>query len=305
VRRGGAVLCAIALALAGLVLLLVSKTPTKVVLANNQIGQWNSAANYLDRKLMTWFNWIELRKFIDELGLMSQLIERKLVINAPVNYGQNIFRVTFVERHNCRINVGLCQGDGYIRRGVFSGEQGKEPAWIDGRFAHLFAKRRLLVQRLVKHAIRAERHGEHLWTNVYPSRNRVSNILNGNTQIQTGAPIWIESQPRAVQPYSYSYPGALTDNQGIVSRVSGVLGSISGFLCGTRLPRVHKEDSKRNNYSRFFPRWGALVAPVGVIVLLWGWNCIRNERRLFWGILAFIGGAILWGYGYISLFYPS
>lgn len=50
-----------------------------------------------------------------------------------------------------------------------------------------------------------------------------------------------------------------------------------------------------DDFNPFFPSWGIVLAPVGWVVLGWGWWHIREDRRIH--LLAFIGGCLLWMYG--------
>src|SRR6266851_1771487 len=56
-----------------------------------------------------------------------------------------------------------------------------------------------------------------------------------------------------------------------------------------------QEDS--SGFEHRLPQW-RLIGPAiaSFFLALWGWGCIRNERRIAWGFLAFIGGCVLWAY---------
>jgi hypothetical protein len=56
------------------------------------------------------------------------------------------------------------------------------------------------------------------------------------------------------------------------------------------------------NFKDNFPPWRTVVlALAGIWCITWGWWNLRNERWLIWATLAFVGGCILWLYGFGSL----
>lgn len=111
-------------------------------------------------------------------------------------------------------------------------------------------------------------------------KTNTSIVAHNGTLGQSSVSGWRNPRPR-------------TDNQCVMGALIGAFSGVRRFLSRARLPGIYDENSEGRQNSRFFPRWGALVAPIGAMILLWGWNCIRNERNLRWGSLAFVGGAIL------------
>lgn len=94
-------------------------------------------------------------------------------------------------------------------------------------------------------------------------------------------------------------------NQGIVSEIIRRLGSVRRFFSRTHLTNVDDQqaasDSERTPFQNFFPKWGSVFAPIGLVAGFWGWSNIRDNRRLRWGTTAFVCGLIMWGYGFARL----
>jgi hypothetical protein len=96
----------------------------------------------------------------------------------------------------------------------------------------------------------------------------------------------LKSEPRSVNHFQLLARG-----------LSSSLRRFGGFSGFPRLPSIDTKDADGDDDSRLFPSWCVFLAPVGVISLLWGWDCIRNETNLLWGGIAFGVGGIVWGYG--------
>jgi hypothetical protein len=104
--------------------------------------------------------------------------------------------------------------------------------------------------------------------------------------------VWMN--PRAILPFEISD-----------SSIRRALGSFGGFSRFPRLPSVDTENTESDQDSpylkRFFPRWCAIFAPFGAIVLGWGWWNLRDNRRLPWSAISFCVGCIFWIYGFTRL----
>jgi hypothetical protein len=60
---------------------------------------------------------------------------------------------------------------------------------------------------------------------------------------------------------------------------------------------VSDDRSYAEQFSSSFPPWHMWIPALsGLVVGWWGWHSLRNNRRLFWGICAFLFGIMLWGY---------
>ena len=83
------------------------------------------------------------------------------------------------------------------------------------------------------------------------------------------------------------------------------LSSFSGFFGRSHLKNVNDQQSKSDEnggiLKHFFPKWGSIFAPLGVLIGGWGYWNIRDNRRLFWGTSTFLFGCILWMYGFARL----
>jgi hypothetical protein len=60
---------------------------------------------------------------------------------------------------------------------------------------------------------------------------------------------------------------------------------------------VHDDGSDPGHFRSRFPPWTLLVpAFIGLFIGWYGWHNIRNGRRLFWSVVIFLIGIILWAY---------
>jgi len=82
---------------------------------------------------------------------------------------------------------------------------------------------------------------------------------------------------------------------------SGAFGSIGRFLRGSHLEDVDDEQSKSDKDGKFFPKWSAVLAPIGVVEIWWSWGRVRTETRISRDVLIFIGSAIFWTYGFAGI----
>jgi hypothetical protein len=87
-------------------------------------------------------------------------------------------------------------------------------------------------------------------------------------------------------------PRTVSHLQLLAGGLSTPLGRVSRFSSLARLPSVDGKDAESDNDRRLFPSWCAFLAPVGVVILLWGWNQIRNDTNMLSGRIAFGVGAI-------------
>jgi hypothetical protein len=82
----------------------------------------------------------------------------------------------------------------------------------------------------------------------------------------------------------------------------GALGSIGGFFIGEQSDEVYDKQSEGNNnrsdFATLLPRWGVIFAPVGLVMLAWGWWNLRSERRVNLAEPTFWCGVIFWMYGF-------
>jgi len=83
--------------------------------------------------------------------------------------------------------------------------------------------------------------------------------------------------------------------------IGSILGGISSFLGCTPEQNVYYEQAKRTGCdgycSSFFPKWSVIFAPLGLVLLGWGWWNLRDNRRPYFSLSVFWSGCILWMYG--------
>ena len=133
-------------------------------------------------------------------------------------------------------------------------------------------------------------------------RGGVSGILHGKIEQPAGDFSGLEVDASSdLQLIWECHEWSLYDYQRFVGNIRSVLSSTSGFSSLPRLPSVYAKDAESDQDSRLFPPWRAFLAPIGGIVLLWGWKCIRSETNLLRGGIAFGVGAIFWMYGLVII----
>ncbi len=95
---------------------------------------------------------------------------------------------------------------------------------------------------------------------------------------------------------------------GLFSYYEGRLSILIRRFCGSRsffgrahLADVNDQQSESNENSEFFPKWCAILAPLGAVGIWSSWDNVRSEHRLRLSVSVFVARAILWMYGVARL----